>query len=126
MDRLFNDPRIKYKRARLRSNPTAAERVLWQRIRGRQLCGVRFRRQCSVGPYIIDFFAFSPRIAIEVDGESHFLPDQMIYDRKRERFLQSRGIYITRFANNEVMENTEGCLEYLVEVIGRLKNGDPI
>jgi len=87
------------------------EQVLWYFLRKRQLNGVKFRRQVSVGKYIIDFYSFEKKLAIEVDGDGHFLTDEKIkYDKERTIFLEKLGISILRFYNTDVMKNPEECV----------------
>ena len=92
------------------------ERRLWAALRGKQM-GVKFRRQVSVGAYVVDFFCFESRLAIEVDGETHFSPSGSAHDTKRDRFLASQGICVVRFTNREIMENLAGCLEVLMRIL---------
>src|SRR5437762_1541741 len=64
-------PRIKTYAKRLRKNQTLQERILWDYLRSRRLGGLRFRRQCIVRGYIVDFYCPSKRLAVEVDGLGH-------------------------------------------------------
>jgi very-short-patch-repair endonuclease len=59
-------------RRALRSQSSDAERQLWQRLRNRQVGGYKFRRQDSVGPYVVDFFCHDALLVVEVDGAHHF------------------------------------------------------
>lgn len=96
----------------LRNQATEAERRLWQRIRSRQVCGVRFNRQVCVGSYICyicDFAARSLKLVIELDGGQH--DHNRAADQNRSRFLESRGFHVIRFWNHEVMENLDGVVE---------------
>ncbi len=85
----------------LRKNPTEAERLIWQHLWRRQLGGFRFRRQHAIGPYIVDFYCFEERVAIEVDGGQH--SRQAAYDAGRASFLESEGVRVVRFWNNQVL-----------------------
>jgi very-short-patch-repair endonuclease len=91
----------------LRIAMTEAERRLWSRLRLEQL-GFKFRRQHPLGAYVLDFACLDPRLAIEVDGSQHF--DQAEYDARRDRWLESHGFRVLRFAANEVLSNTDGVL----------------
>ncbi|MEI6269416.1 MAG: endonuclease domain-containing protein [Methylococcaceae bacterium] len=93
----------------LRKNQTDAERLLWQKLRNRQLLNVKFRRQFPIEPYIADFVCLELKLIIELDGSQHF--DQIAYDNKRSDFLKQRGFKIFRFWNNDVFKNTEGVME---------------
>jgi very-short-patch-repair endonuclease len=101
---------------------TQPERILWQKIRGSQICDVKFRRQFSVGRYILDFYAPSLKLAVELDGDSHFEGNQQLYDKSRDEYLRSFNIRVLRFTNLEVMENLDGVLESIAAEIQ--KQGD--
>jgi very-short-patch-repair endonuclease len=101
----------------LRKDPTQAERVLWQRVRRRQLAGFKFRRQHSVGPYICDFACLEASIVVELDGSQH--AEQSDYDRRRDMFLRSRGFRVLRFWNSDVLARTEIILETIYEALHR-------
>jgi very-short-patch-repair endonuclease len=109
---------LRYART-LRKDPTHAERVLWQRLRRRQLAGFKFRRQHSVGPYICDFACLEASIVIELDGSQH--AEQSDYDMRRDTFLRSRGFRVLRFWNNDVLVRTEVILETIYEALQRLE-----
>ncbi len=87
------------------------EVILWSRLKGRQLAGCKFRRQYSVGPFVIDFFSPEVKLGIELDGDSHFEEGARAYDEKRTEFINSFGIRIMRFLNADVDENLDGVLE---------------
>ena len=92
-----------------------AEHRLWQAIRGRQLEGFRFRRQHPIGPYIADFACIDKLLVIELDGSQH--QDQVAYDERRTAYLESQGWTVLRFWNNDVMNNLDGVLARVVEVL---------
>jgi very-short-patch-repair endonuclease len=100
-------------RRNLRNNPTDVEKLLWHYIRGRQLPELRFLRQYSVGPYIIDFYCPKLRLAIELDGGQHSEKNHQEYDKKREHFLADNDIKVLRFWNNEVLADMESVLEMI-------------
>ena len=97
----------------MRRQPSDAERRLWYFLRRKNLLGFRFRRQVPFGPYILDFFCSDASLAIEIDGGQH--ADQHAYDSARSRYLRDKGIRVVRFWNNEVLRNTSGVLEVIVE-----------
>jgi very-short-patch-repair endonuclease len=72
MTKIFNKSSEKLKRQQLRNNLTPAELILWSRLRGKQIYNCKFRRQYSIDYFVIDFYAPEIKLAIEVDGESHF------------------------------------------------------
>jgi very-short-patch-repair endonuclease len=108
---LKNIPPLKTRRRELRANSTAAEHVLWQNLRGRRLLGTKFRRQYSIGRYVVDFFCSTCNLAIELDGQPHFDVLRAEYDQERTRFLEKHGVRMLRFENRSVFENLEGVLE---------------
>ena len=79
-----------------RNNPTEAEKVLWQLLRGKTL-GVKFRRQHAIGDYIADFACLSANLVIEVDGGYHQEPNQQEIDQIRTEYLESKGFKVIRF-----------------------------
>jgi very-short-patch-repair endonuclease len=118
MTELFNRFQDKKKRVRLRSEMTETERLLWMRLRGRQLLDYKFRRQFSIGPFIVDFYCPRLRLALEVDGDSHFLSSEAEqYDRQRQSAIEDLGIKVLRFTNEEVKSNLEGVLKKILEEI---------
>ena len=113
MDRSGNIHNYKYLekyRKNLRNNGTSAEATLWNHLKNKQLKGRKFRRQHSVDNYILDFYCFPEKIAIELDGAHHFTKEGREKDAKRDAYLQSEGITVLHFENIEVFENLEGLL----------------
>ncbi len=108
--RLNNLPAQKPTRRHLRTHGTPAEAALWLRLKRRQLLGRRFRRQHGVGPYILDFFCPSERLAVELDGAVHDDPARRAYDAERTRHLNAVGIRVVRFENRAVFERPEAVL----------------
>jgi len=86
--------------AQHRASPTPAERALWSALRGKQL-GAWFRRQYVLGEYIVDFVALTPRLVLEVDGDSHRL--RPVSDAHRDRWLAAQGNRVLRFSNHAVL-----------------------
>ncbi|WP_075605012.1 endonuclease domain-containing protein, partial [Glaesserella parasuis] len=84
---------------------TDAEKLLWSKIRRKQLNGVKFCRQKIVGNYIVDFLSFDKKLIIELDGGQH--ADQVEYDKKRTAFLEQQGFTVIRFWNTEVLRETD-------------------
>jgi very-short-patch-repair endonuclease len=99
----------------LRSEMTVAESHLWQQLRSRQIHGLKFRRQHPVGKYILDFACIEAKLAIEVDGGQH--NEMQIYDDQRTAWLEAQGWKVLRFWNNEVLQNNEGVLEKVLNVL---------
>jgi len=111
MTQFFNRTTEKAMRQQLRKAMPKAEILLWSRLRGKQVCGHKFRRQYSVGPYSIDFYCPAAKLAIELDGDSHFHPSAQRHDSQRQRYIESFGIRCLRFTNSEVYENLGRILE---------------
>jgi very-short-patch-repair endonuclease len=101
---------LKPLRQSLRAALTPAEIRLWQALKGKQLAGRKFRRQHSIGPYVLDFFCPAEMLAVELDGSSHDSAAANIRDERRDAFLLSLGIAVVRFENRDVMDNLEGVL----------------
>jgi very-short-patch-repair endonuclease len=78
------------------------------------MSGLKFRRQCPVGPFIADFYCDECRLVIELDGGQH--TDQAAADQRRTSYFESRAIMVLRFWNNDVLTNTDGVLERVAEV----------
>lgn len=116
MTRLFNQHPHKRKRQQLRIRAPPAEQRLWQHLRGAQL-GVRFRRQYGIGRYVVDFYCPALKLAIEVDGNSHFQDGAPDYDRQRQAFIEAAGIRVLRFTNREVYEQPDDVLAVVSEAI---------
>ncbi len=117
MSQTINRETEKDKRQRLRKNMPRPEQVLWHYLRRKNL-GVKFRRQVSIGPYVVDFYSFEKKLVIEVDGDSHFETDKAIkHDQERTKYLTSEGVRILRFYNSDVMQNTEACVKMIFEYL---------
>src|SRR5437868_3121940 len=94
----------------LRSRQTEEEKQLWRALRGRRFAGFKFRRQHTVGEHILDFYCADAKLAVELDGFQHGLPDGMQRDEVREAFLSELGIETRRFWNHQWRSNRDGCL----------------
>jgi very-short-patch-repair endonuclease len=104
---------MRHRAQKLRAKPTDAERVLWVRLRRRQVLGYKFRRQQPLGPYIVDFVCLEKRLVVEVDGSQH--QEQRTYDEARTRWLESQGYRVLRFWNNEVLAETDKVIELIAK-----------
>ena len=119
---LTNNLSLKKKRRFLRMNQTYAEYFLWSKLRNKQLNGNKFYRQFSVGPYILDFYCFDKKVAIELDGGQHAETGHQLYDHKRIQFLNQQEIKVIRFWDNEVIKNRDGVLETIQTFITSISN----
>ncbi|MEG8223845.1 endonuclease domain-containing protein [Sphingomonas sp. HH69] len=93
--------------SRLRRDMTDVERVVWGALRNRQLEGFKFRRQATVGPFVVDFLCVEAALVIELDGGQH--SDEA--DRARTEFLERRGLRVMRLWNSDVVDNFDGVIE---------------
>ncbi len=102
----------------LRRPQTAQEAKLWQRLRNKQLYGLKFRRQHPIFRFILDFLCYRHRLVVEIDGAGHFEPDQQTYDKARTEWLEQQGFRVIRFTNREVDSNIEGVLQEIAQQCG--------
>ena len=94
---------------------TDAEKTLWKYLRLKQLNHFKFRRQCSIGSYVVDFVCFEKKLIIELDGGQH--ADQVHYDSIRTAWLEQEGFQIIRFWNHEVLNEMESVRERILHVL---------
>ena len=117
----YNQPKQKELRRQLRKGGEAPEAVLWTMLKGRQVEGMKFRRQFGVGPYVLDFYCPEIKLGIELDGASHFMSNNFAYDDVRTEYLfREHGIRIMRFENRTLFYNPEGVVESIVKMIHKL------
>ena len=100
-----------------RKNPTPAEAVLWQALRGSKLEGLRFLRQKAFDRYIVDFYCAEACLVIELDGSVHNNPAARAYDTQRSLELEARGLKVLRFRNEEALSDLPRVLEMIRERI---------
>lgn len=106
--------------AELRKNMTVAEKILWQRLRNRQVNGLKFRRQHPVDIFILDFYCHVKKLAIEVDGGIHNNEEQREWDENRTYELNEFGIKVLRFKNEEVIDQTKEIMKSIFEYLDSL------
>jgi very-short-patch-repair endonuclease len=111
------NPRLKNKARNLRKNMTDSERILWSRLRGKQLMGIQFYRQKPIGDYIVDFYAPKAKLVIEVDGSQHKESRHLEKDKHRDDFLSDAGLKVLRFNSNEVLKNIDEVLEVVYRTV---------
>lgn len=107
---LYNNSILIDRRKDLRTHQTEAEDRLWSCLSGKQINGLRFYRQYSVGPYILDFYCSKLRLAIELDGNRHNEEEAKLYDKDRDNYLKSVSIETLRFWNSEVEKDIDGVV----------------
>ena len=108
----------KTNRARvLRSQASLAEERLWTELRARRLNGLKFARQCPIGPFFADFVCRDAKIVVEIDGDTHSTADELTRDAARTAYLERRGFRVFRAHNQEVYDDIDGVLETLLALI---------
>lgn len=90
--------------------------MLWSKLKGKQIAGYKVRRQYGVGNYIVDFYCPKLKLAIEVDGDSHYTQEGKEHDKKRDSFIQDQGIELIRIPTSEVYKNLDGVMQYLANI----------
>ncbi|MGI9550890.1 MAG: endonuclease domain-containing protein [Aurantibacter sp.] len=108
---LHNRKYLKNFRKELRNDPTKAESMLWKAIQRKQLKGRKFRRQQSIGNYIVDFYCPSEQLIVELDGVVHENTVNKEYDFKRTQELEKLGFKLLRFENKVVFEQLDMVLD---------------
>ncbi len=101
---------------------TGHEQILWYHLRRKNIHNVQFYRQRILGPYIVDFYAPSIRLVIEVDGSQHEESHHKFYDQNRDNFLASTRIKVIRIRNIDVIENLNAVLSFIEKTVHELKS----
>jgi len=108
--------RSSVERAReLRRIRTAAEARLWDKLRNRQIAGLKFRRQVTLGPYIVDFCCPECRLVVELDGAVHESEEATAYDVARSEWLDAFGYCVLRFRNEELSEDLDDVMRRIAD-----------
>ena len=106
------------KRARqLRSDMTNAERLLWSRIRRKQLHGIQFYRQKPILNYVVDFYCARASLIVEVDGGHHFEDENRQADIERQCSLEALGLYALRFDNRQVLTELDNVVAEIYRIM---------
>lgn len=100
-----------------KDNPTEAEKIMWEVLKGKQLEGYKFRRQHIIDDYIVDFVCLSRRLVVEIDGGYHNDPEVQENDKLREDYLKEKGYTVLRFFNDEVFQDIDNVLEKIVQLL---------
>ncbi len=100
----------------LRSTETKTEKLLWGVLRGKQVCGLKFRRQHPIGPYFADFACVSHKLVVEIDGGYHDAVTES--DFRREAFLKDEGWNVLRFSDRDVEEDPEAVAIGIAKHLG--------
>lgn len=105
-----------------RNNPTPAEKILWQKLKGKQVLGYDFHRQKPIGYYVVDFFCPKLMLAVELDGSVHETDYAMIRDEcRQDSIMDEFGIRFLRFKNSEIEKNVEGVVGEISDWIRKNK-----
>jgi very-short-patch-repair endonuclease len=102
---------------KLRYEMTDAERLLWQKIRRKQLRGYQFFRQKPIGKYIVDFYCPRARLIIEIDGGQHYEDSRQAEDKKRDSDLKSIGFKVVRYTNLDILKNLNNAVEDILKIL---------
>ncbi|MBV5310674.1 endonuclease domain-containing protein [Chromatium okenii] len=105
----------------LRNHATEAERLLWERLRRKQILNAPFYRQKTLANFIVDFYCAAAQLVIELDGSQHYAPNALVYDVERTRILEAMGLLVLRFDNRQVMQELDAVVQVIAEAVrGRL------
>lgn len=111
---IHNNKILKERRKNLRNNLTSAEALMWTLLKNKQVEGRKFRRQQSIGSYIVDFFCYEENLVIEVDGSIHNDPVKMYNDKSKDEFLVNNGFNVLRIMNAEVFADTNRVVNKII------------
>ncbi len=103
---------------------TDAEAALWSELRGRRFAGLKFRRQRPIGPYIVDFVCYKPKLVIELDGGQHNEKHLAENDAVRTDWLNARGFKVLRFWDDDALQRMESVLQMILLEVTLLTAGD--
>ncbi|WP_436913031.1 endonuclease domain-containing protein [Acinetobacter schindleri] len=101
----------------LRNNMTDAEKLLWSRLRNKQILALQFYRQKPILNYIVDFYCPAANLVIECDGSQHFIDEGLDADRIRDETLAQLGLKVLRFDNSQVMGRIDDVVEVIYQFI---------
>ncbi len=114
-------PEIFEKAACLRNKMTKAEKILWKKLKDRNLFPSKFRRQHPIDIFIVDFYCHSAKLVVELDGEYHLKKSQMEYDTGRSAEIESWGLKVIRFTNKEVFDNIDDVVLQIQQSIAEIE-----
>ncbi len=108
---------------KLRANQTNAERLLWNKLRRKQIKGYLFTRQKPIGKYIVDFYCHKLKLVIEIDGDLHYLTENdRIKDKKRDQYLKDLGIIVYRINNIDVYKNLKEVVQGIWNLVIKIES----
>jgi len=103
------NPKLKKRASELRNNSTLSEVLLWKQLKNKKMNNYDFHRQKPIDEYIVDFFCSELMLAIEIDGRSH--DGKYKYDKKRQKIIESYGVYFLRFSDEAIKKRMNAVLE---------------
>ncbi len=119
------DPKLKEHARRLRAQMTDSERALWARLRRKQVQSVQFYTQKPIGNYIVDFYAPTAKLVVEVDGSQHKVNEHAAADLRRDADLGSEGLRVLRFDNLQVLKEIEGVMATILRAVAESLEENP-
>jgi len=122
MGKIYNQKIQNHKRKKLRNEMTKAEVLLWMELKDKKILGYKFRRQFSIGSYVVDFYCPELNLAVEVDGATHVTDEEIRYDKDRQTEIETLGIKFLRFSNPEIYKDMNHVLEKIKSIIEELKS----
>jgi very-short-patch-repair endonuclease len=115
---------LKARARELRKRMTPAERKIWYEFL--RYYPLTISRQKPIDNYILDFYCPKLKLAIEIDGDTHYTKEGIVNDKKRTKILESYNIKVLRFTNTEVLNNFEGVCEVIKREVESTKPPDPL
>ncbi len=112
---------IQKRAAELRKNCTETENLLWQRLKGKKVLGLKFRRQHCISNFIADFYCHQYKLVIEVDGSIHNTSYNKERDIERDKIMNELGLSIIRLKNTEILDNLDNAILKIVDFIKKVK-----
>ena len=113
MQKIHNISKLKDRRRELRQKSTPQEKKLWEELRDSKL-GPKFKRQHSIGGYIIDFYCRKYKLIVEIDGDIHNTKEAREYDEERDKHFMGLGYKVLRFKNGEVENDLSSVLKNII------------
>ena len=107
------DSRLKQRASDLRKNQTLPEKLLWEKLRNKQFYWYKFIRQKMLWFFIADFYCSKLKLVIEIDWDSHYTENALVYDEERSQILKWLWLKIIRYTNDKIMKNIEWVIEDL-------------
>ncbi len=119
------NPSLKHIARSLRTDMTESERLLWLRLRRKQLQDVQFYRQKPIGTYIVDFYAPKAKLVVEVDGSQHLGLEHRQNDGERDAYLASSGLQVLRFGNMQVLQEIDAVVDAILRTLSKSSRRNP-